>query len=661
MIKRTLLGLLLTFTSLAAVADEGMWLPSLISSRIGDMRAKGFELTAEDIYSVNQASMKDAVVLFNGGCTGELISDEGLLLTNHHCGYGAIQKHSTVEHDYLTNGFWAMSRAEELPNEKLYVRFLVRMEDVTERIAKGESQEKIIKKAVKGGENYKAVVEQMFYGNQYFLFVYQQFDDVRLVGAPPSSIGKFGGDTDNWVWPRHTGDFSLFRVYSNKNNEPADYSADNVPYKPKKSFTVSTKGIKEGDFTMIYGFPGNTQQYLISDAVEYIEQLSDPTKIDIRTKRLDIITAAQESDPALRIFYAANHASIANAWKKWQGELLGIKRLGTLDKKLKAEAEFEQWAKSKPQYANVISDLKAEYKVIIPIYFAREILNETIGTLSIPYSEKELADPLFEKRKPTELALWKLLFAEYEKLTKSEYRVEGFDAGVRSAGGVEQYAVQMFDLASQQPDSPKVAAFKEAIKAQGAEFAEMLGTKSLRNLNSKNLNELYKAYLAALLDQNKEQADMFPDANLTLRVAYGSVQGYNYADGVYHTPWTTIDGIIAKDNPEIYDYDIPQSLRDLYSSKEYGRWAEQMYGRTTVPVCFLATNHTTGGNSGSPILNAKGELVGLNFDRTWLSTMSDVEFDPIICRNISVDIRYVLFVVDKIGGASYLFDEMKFD
>ena len=298
-----------------AMADEGMWLPSLISERIDDMRAKGFRLTAEDIYSINKASMKDAVVLFNGGCTGELISPEGLLLTNHHCGYDAIQKHSTVEHDYLTNGFWAMSRAEELPNEKLWVRFLVRMEEVTDRIAAGETAAQIVEKAKAEGTGYKASVEQMYYGNQQFLFVYEQFDDVRLVAAPPSSIGKFGGDTDNWIWPRHTGDFSMFRVYASKDNRPAAYSPQNVPYRPKKHFSISTKGVKEGDFTMIYGFPGNMQEYILSDAVAYIAERSDPAKIAVRTGRLDIITKAQESDPALRIHYAAKQATIANAWK----------------------------------------------------------------------------------------------------------------------------------------------------------------------------------------------------------------------------------------------------------------------------------------------------------------------------------------------------------
>ncbi len=655
--KRTLFTLLTFFVIGNALADEGMWLPSLIAERIDDMRSKGFRLTAEDIYSVNRASMKDAVVLFDGGCTGEIVSSEGLLLTNHHCGYDAIQSHSSVEHDYLTHGFWARSRAEELPNESLNVRILVRMEEVTDRIAAGETPEAIIEAACAESTGYKATVEQMYYGNQQFLFVYEQFDDVRLVAAPPSSIGKFGGDTDNWIWPRHTGDFSVFRIYADKQNRPAAYSPDNVPYRPKRHFAISTKGVREGDFTMIYGFPGNTQEYILSDAVDYVAERSDPDKIAVRTGRLDLISAAQATDPALRIHYAAKHANIANAWKKWQGEQLGLTRRKTAETKRAYEQAFQAWADRQPEYAGLLSEMKAEYARVLQPYYAYEITRETLGTLPTTYSADERASAIFEKCRPTEQALFRYAFTEYAKRCPEPYRLPEFLDGVATAGSAEAYADKVFEGLWQQTDTTAIVRLNTEMRRMLDHVAWLLGTKSLRNPTSKRLNELYTRYIKALRAWDTDRA-FYPDANLTLRVAYGSVAGYEYADGEYHTPQTTLDGIIAKDNPEIYDYDIPQALRDLYASQNYGRWGITLDGRRTVPVCFLATNHTTGGNSGSPVLNGRGELVGINFDRTWRSTMSDIAFDPAICRNIAVDIRYVLFVMERIGGVGYLLNEM---
>ena len=685
--KGILTVLTAVFASLAAVADEGMWLPSLIGERIKDMRSKGFRLTAEDIYSVNKASMKDAVVLFGRGCTGEIVSAEGLLLTNHHCGYGAIQSHSTLDHDYLTYGFWARSRDEELPNERLTVRILVRMEDVTDRIAAGADKLKLIQAARAEGPGYDASVEEMYYGNQSFLFVYQEFSDVRLVGAPPSSIGKFGGDTDNWIWPRHTGDFSVFRIYAGRDNNPAAYSPDNVPYRPRRHFAISTRGVKEGDFTMIYGFPGSTQQYILSDAVDYVQNLSDPMKIDLRTRRLDIISAAQEADPKVRIQYAAKHAGIANAWKKWQGEVAGLKRMNTLAAKRDYERRFAEWAADKPEYAGLLDSMRAAYARGREPYFHQELLSESIrslelyplvrhGVLSSSWRRGE-DDAIAEQRRIKRAAFLKDYDPAVDRaLVKSalrgfaDYCPEGFSAEAQAEidrhGGMDAYADYVFDhtrmLLPQEEierlDSAAVVSdpiYRFVVLFDGKRAPEYY-RRNLSNIS--NIERWYRPYLRALRAFDPDRA-FFPDANLTLRVAYGTVAGYEYADGEYHTPQTTLDGIIAKDNPEIYDYDIPQRLRDLYASKEYGRWGVEIDGRRTVPVCFLASNQTTGGNSGSPVLNGRGELIGINFDRTWRSTMSDIAFDPTICRNIAVDIRYVLFVIDKVGGAGYLIDEME--
>ncbi|MBP3289492.1 MAG: S46 family peptidase [Alistipes sp.] len=672
--KKLILAIVLCFTFAGVRADEGMWLPSLIGSRINDMRQKGFKLSAEDIYSVNKASMKDAVVLFGSGCTGEYVSDQGLLLTNHHCGYGAIQKLSAVEHDYLTDGFWAMSREEELPCEGLSVRRLVRMEDVTARVAAGESFDEIKKQAI--DEGYSASIEQMYYGNQQFLFVYEIFTDVRLVAAPPSSIGKFGGDTDNWIWPRHTGDFSIFRVYAGKDNKPAKYSKENQPYRPARHLRISTKGVKEGDFTMIYGYPANTQEYVISDAVEYVAEVSNPMKIALRTERLDIISAAQEQDPAIRIQYAAKHAGIANAWKKWQGEALGIKRLGTIEKKRAYEKEFAAWAADKPEYAHLLDSMHAAYNVVREWYYMGELYAETGKTIelcamaNVLHTAKMRYDNLPENFKKlyvsynvdVDRALAKAVLKGFERYCPAEKYPAALRAEIGKYGGtVDAYVDYIYDNSHATSFEKAAAATKEQMETDPAMRLFEIFTfdkKMYRNMsNAPEVERWYRTFMKALREWDKERA-FYPDANFTLRVAYGSVAGYEYADGEYHNPVSTLDGIIEKDNPNIYDYNIPQVLRDIYAAKDYGRWGEKVNGRYTVPVAFIATNHTSGGNSGSPVINGKGELIGINFDRTWRSTMSDIEFDPSICRNISVDIRFVLFVIDRVGGAGYLLEEM---
>ena len=708
-LKTTLAVILVIAGSLTARADEGMWLPSLISQRISDMQSKGFRLDAEDIYNINQASLKDAVVLFGRGCTGELVSAEGLLLTNHHCGYSQIQQHSSVEHDYLKDGFWAMSRAEELPNKGLTVSFLDRMEDVTGIILKGydpkmteeervalvkKNSEALIAEATKDGNGLRATVEALFYGNQYFLFVYREYSDVRLVGAPPSSIGKFGGDTDNWMWPRHTGDFSMFRIYADKDNNPAPYSEDNVPYKPKKFFRISTKGVQEGDFTFIYGFPGSTKEYIHSEGVRYIEQVSDPHKIALRTLRLDIMNRHQSQSQKVRIQYSSKNASVSNAWKKWQGEAKGIKKMKTVSVKQEYEKKFAQWAKG-TEYEGLTDRIADLYKELEPYSYATDYYSETVRTVELanfamsvarlfvkngeeydfdPAKAASLAETFYKDwYLPIDKESFVAVMDSYEKNVPEDFKPAFYKEQMEKYGNASAWAEDMFTnsmfvdeakvlalTSADRPavmDDPAVRFFNEFLKWYSTDV------QPVTTRINRELDLAYRDYMRGQMDyaeatEGKVGREAFyPDANLTLRVAYGHIKGYSPSDGVYYTPSSTIKGIMEKDNPDIFDYNIPQRLRDIYAEKDYGRWAD---ATGEVPVCFIATNHTTGGNSGSPVINADGDLIGLNFDRVWEGTMSDIVFDPEICRNIALDVRYVLFLIEKIGGADYLFDEMVF-
>lgn len=679
--------LLVLFGAQTLRADEGMWLPALISQRIGDMQKKGLKLSAEDIYSVNKASLKDAVMLFGGGCTGELVSAQGLLFTNHHCGYSYIQRHSSVEHDYLKDGFWAMNRSEELPNKGLTVSFLQYMEDVTAKVLKGYSQgmsekqrdsvvkansKELIAEAVKNGKGLKANVEALYYGNQYFLFVFKVFTDVRLVAAPPSSIGKFGGDTDNWMWPRHTGDFSIFRIYAGKDNEPADYSPDNVPYTPRKFFKISLIGVKEGDFTFVYGCPGSTKEYVTSDEVSYIADLSDPTKIALRTQRLDIMKKYMAQSQKVRIQYSSKAATVSNAWKKWQGEAKGIKKMKTVASKQEFEKRFKEWAVG-TRYEGVLEKLEKLYAEYYPYYFAYEVYIESVrsiellqfasrtaGALGNPKQKEALAESFFKDyHQPIDEEIFVAMVNSFNSILSDAFKPEYMVNSFAECGNAENWKRVIFENTIF-TDKDKVLALTEKDKemvekdpafrmyqAFNKWFNEEL-RPNITRLNSE-IRLAYRDYMQGQMDFEKNK-QFYPDANLTLRVAYGNIKGYSPADAVYYKPQSTLKGIIEKDNPDIFDYNIPQKLRDIYAQG----------GHEDQPVCFLATNHTTGGNSGSPVLDAHGNLIGINFDRVWEGTMSDIVYDPEICRNISIDVRYILFNIEHIGGASYLLKEMEF-
>ncbi len=712
--KRSIfLMLVLILEGMMCQADEGMWIPMLLKKyNIEDMQKQGFKLTAEDIYNINQASLKDAVIglgregsPFFHFCTGELISNEGLIVTNHHCAFDMIQSHSSLEHNYLRDGFWAKTKKDELANPGITASILVRMEDVTSRInavlkpemSIGERTQKIKevsseleKEAVKG-TNLMANIKPYFNGNQYFMSVFKIYKDVRLVGAPPSAIGKFGGDTDNWMWPRHTGDFSVLRIYAGPDNEPAAYSPDNKPYQPASFFKISVKGVQEGDFTMVFGYPGTTNEYLTSFAIEQIQNIENPHKIAIRTAKLNIINAAMESDELLRIKYASKAAGIANAWKKWQGEIKGLKRFNTVAKKQREEATFQKWASNRQVYNNLLDNYQKLYEKRKDLVLAAAYLNEAgkRGAEIVGWSasvrnrmknknfaenpalyKQKLKKEAEEYYKDYDLNTDKKILVEMLKLYHRNLPEKWIPKEVlKSAGnkGPEAYVENLFEKSL----LVDTAALFDFIDKSNAESYKKLEKDPFWKLYT-SMDELYvrkikpeldkiqseivrlnQVWLAGLMEMDSDKV-FYADANSTLRVAYGKVQGYSPYDGAYYKHYTTLKGIMEKDNPEIYDYNVPQRLREIYQKRDFGTYAQD----GEVPVCFIATNHTTGGNSGSPVLNSEGHLIGLNFDRAWDGVMSDMQYDSEICRNISVDIRYVLFIIDKLAGAGHLIDEM---
>ena len=703
------LKLLIFFIAVQMQAQQGgMWIPSLLQGmNEKEMKSLGMKMTVADIYDVNKSSLKDAVPHFNGGCTSEVISPKGLLLTNHHCGFDAIQTHSSVEHDYLTNGFWAYKMEDELPNEDLEVTFIVKIEDVTAKVLDGtaalgseaERQKKIqdniaaLTKSLPKESWQENKIRTFYEGNQYMLFVTETYKDVRLVGAPPSAIGKFGSDTDNWVWPRHTGDFSLFRIYADKNNRPAGYSKDNVPYTPKHFLPISLDGIKEDDFTLVFGYPGKTNEYLPAVAIEQIVTELNPAKIEIRDKALKVQDGFMRKDNAIKIQYASKYAGIANYWKKWIGETQGLKKSNAVAVKRKQETAFQEKvakAGKQSEYGNLLVDFKKNYEEIGPYASARDYFIEVVlrntELLSVGYKMYQLeqiyntkGEQAFTDRK-NKLATG---LGEFYK---------DFNAGVDEK--VFEQLIALYATKSPKPYLPSALLNIDTKQLttdvySTSKLTTFTGAKELLTGDSKtvlaNLNNdkcfqlvkviadnylkevapkydeinlkitaLQRTYMKAQLELNKG-ARIFPDANSTLRVTYGKVKGYEPKDATRYKPVTYLDGVLEKYIPGDYEFDVPKKLIDLYNAKDYGSYGEN--GK--MPVCFIGTNHTTGGNSGSPAIDATGNLIGLNFDRVWEGTMSDIYYDPSICRNVMVDIRYVLFIIDKYANAHNLIEELK--
>ncbi|MHC1777875.1 MAG: S46 family peptidase [Lentimicrobium sp.] len=694
-------------------ADEGMWLPLLIERlNYVDMQKEGLKLTAEEIYSVNHSSLKDAIIQFGNGCTGEMISSQGLVLTNHHCGYGAIQSHSTIDHDYLADGFWAMNMNEELPNEGLTARFLVRIEDVTktilaqldskmtetERNAKIAEISKSIQNDATKGTGYDARVASFFSGNEFYLFVYEVFRDVRLVGAPPSSIGKFGADTDNWMWPRHTGDFSMFRVYAGADGKPADFSKDNTPLKPKHHLPVSLNGYEKGDFAMIMGYPGSTDRYLTSWGVKLAIEISNPTIVKIRSKKLAIMREDMDADREVNIKYASKYASTSNYWKYFIGQTRGLKRLNVLEDKQKIEADFENWVNASTargeKYGNVLSDIETAYKTFGEYtlqrwYFVESIIRGAeIMTLAQSFSSiaTELkADPPSEEKmtklkenlkksvdkhfknynQPTDMKLLEAMLQMYSENVPPEQQPIAFKELVaKNKGDFNRIAGNIFSK-SIFADKSKTDAFidnpslKVLEKDPAYSLMKVMIEKYRENQKQMDAaNELVdrgnRLFVAGLREMQPDRK-FYPNANSTMRLTYGKVLDYIPADAIHYNYYTTLKGVMEKEDPDNWEFVVPEKLKELFEKKDFGPYA---MSNGEMPVAFLSTTDITGGNSGSPVLNGNGELIGLAFDGNWEAMSGDIAFEPELQRTISVDIRYVLFIVDNYAGAKNIIKEL---
>ena len=683
----------------SAAADEGMWmLPYLQKMNAKDMKARGCKLSAEEIYSMNNSSLKDAIVIFGGGCTGEIESPDGLLFTNHHCGCGSIHALSSVEHDYLKNGFWAMSRAEEIPAPGLKVRFIRKIVDVTSDvlgavpdIAGGEERSRLVAEhaeAVKSrfeAENpgMEISVKPFFGGNQFFAFVIEVFSDVRLVGTPPTSIGKFGGDTDNWMWPRHTGDFSIFRVYAGPDNKPADYAPENRPYKAEKFLKVSLNGYDEADFAMIMGFPGSTQRYMTSYEIDRMLEVENPQRIFIRGERQAILKEDMAASDKVRIQYASKYAQSSNYWKNSIGMSRGIKRLDVKGRKQEQEAAFRAWAAKNTLptegYVDALDKIRESVEETLPSYASLQYLQEAFlraveiltparysGSLKGAELEKALKGFYKDYNMPTDRRVAKRMFRIVKENCKELPSVFAEVIDKRFGGDTDTYVDYLYDnsvFADEQRALAAVASGKELKEDPAAVLSESIVGK-MRELSKaqkegrQKYADGHRLYIAGLMRMQPKKA-WASDANFTIRLTYGRILPYNPADGIRYNYYTTLKGVMEKENPENpTEFTVPAKLKELYAAKDFGRYAN---AKGELPTCFLADCDITGGNSGSPVLNAKGSLIGLAFDGNWEAMSGDVAFEPELQRTIAVDVRYVLFVIDKFAGAGWLLDELQFE
>ena len=652
--KKILLTIACLASMIVARADEGMWLlPMLQQFNEEAMRNIGCRLTAKDIYDINNASLKDAIVQFGGGCTGEVISQNGLISTNHHCGYSSIQRLSTPEKNYLEDGFFAKSFAEEIPVPGLTVKFMKSMADVTDQLENLEGQafkEKVaeIEKASdEANPNCQSKVMSFYNNNVWYLIVYKTYKDIRFVGAPPVSMGKFGGETDNWMWPRHTCDFSLFRIYADENNEPAEYSENNKPYTPVKSLKISLKGVKEGDFTFVMGYPGRTQRFQTAAQLKDMIE-TNSIRIEARTIKQKVMWDEMEKDPVVRLQYADKYAGSANGWKKWQGEELAFKKLGIIERQEAKEAELNKWINKKGSrkeaYGGAIEDIDKFITDRKEVYMNLILLSETIGNLDI--LAKYIAPKHFraeDYNEEVDRKINKALFAFYLDKVSPEYKIqpEGWDL---TKENVDEYVDSFYGENGAEVVNGLMAALRTVV-------AEKVGS-----INDPTFEVASKKYAASLLQWNKGKAS-YPDANFTMRLTYGTVKPYSPKDGVSYWHWCTANGILEKENPDDYEFRVPAKIHNLIENKDYGRYADK---DGTLHTCFLTNNDITGGNSGSPVLDADGNLIGLAFDGNWESMSSDVMFEPDLQRCINVDIRFVLWMIEKWGEAPNIIKELAF-